>query len=67
MVARGDLRLSDQPSKAIVKRPEDPEVQHAPLQLLKEFLELEKARVASSNAQAEIARESLRVTDKENQ
>ena len=50
-----------------MKRPEDPEVQNAPLQLLKELLELEKARVAGSNAQAEIARESLRVTDKENQ
>ena len=36
-------------------------------QLLTELLELEKARVASSNTQAEIARESLRVADKENQ
>lgn len=59
--------MSDQPNKAVVKRAEDPEVQHAPLQLLTELLELEKARVASSNTQAEIARESLRVTDKENQ
>lgn len=59
--------MSDQPGKEIVKQPEDAAAQNAPIQLLTELLELEKARVASSNTQAEIARESLRVADKENQ
>ena len=59
--------MSDQPGKAIAKRAEDPAVQQNPLQLLKEILELEKERIASSNAQTDIARESLQVTDKENQ
>ena len=59
--------MSEQPGKAIAKRQEDPEVQQAPLQLLTELIELEKKRVAGSNTQAEVARESLRVSDKENQ
>lgn len=57
----------DQPGKEIAERDEDPAVPQTPLQLLTQILELERARIASSNAQTDIARASFEVTDNENE
>ena len=59
--------MSDSPGKAVARHTEDPEGQLPTVQVLTELLKLERERVAISTLQAEVAREALAVTDKENQ